>query len=347
MAIRVFLAVALLIGSCAARAAEPISLQHTDLIKRGDTVLWIGDELLQDADWPLFVEAGLLAARPDDAVTWYRAGSEGSTAEVAALWGSRIVMTIRASLVFACFGQAESEFLRHPMPPGFAEPTEEDLQAALAKYEEGLDLFVDAMLSRSVRTVVIVSPPAVDELEPASHGFYVGMNATLALFAERAREVAQRRELPFIDLFTISSSLMQPARSAGVGLTEDGRTATDVGSVLIGAELLHEFGLDRAALLRRQWRPATEPAYTVAQRIDPSLAPPEAVSAGGSFAVAQALRVFDTHFLILWRDMDRLLHPDHANRADILSKHRAEVDADWRRVREVVNENRALKPDGP
>lgn len=330
-----------------AQTADPASLTHTDLIKRGDTVLWLGDDVLQDADWPLFVEAALLAARPDDAVTWYRAGDQGSSAEAAALWGSRIVMTVRASLVFACFGQVESQFLRHPMPPGFAEPSEEDIELALQEYEAGLDMLIDALLTRGVRTVVVVSPPAVDEIEPNSHGFYVGLNSTLAHVADRARAVADRRGLPFLDLFAISNSINNAAHAAGISSTLDGRRPTEVGSTVIAADILAALGVDRDALGRRQWRPSSSPVYRTADEIDPTLPSYAEGDGSGSFAVAQALRTFDTHFLILWRDLDRNLNPDHASRADILSKHRAEVDADWRRVRDVVNENRIVKPEQP
>jgi len=338
---------ALVMGLTAGAQDAAPSLEHMELIKRGDTVLWIGDGLMENSDWPRFVEAALLAGRPDDGVTWYRAGTEGSTAQAAALWGARIVMTVRASLVIACFGQEESQFLRHPMPPGFEDPTDEAIQQALETYEKGLDLFVESMLARSVRTVVIVSPPAVDELEPASHGFYVGVNATLAQFAERARVYAERRSLPYMDLYGITLRTIEASRADGQGATTDGRAPTEIASTVIAAEALEAMGMDRESLARRQWRPSTEPAYENARRIDPTLSEYAPGEGAGSFAIAQALDIFDMHFRILWRDLDQNLHPEHSHRADILSKHRAEVDGDWRRVRGVVEERRALTAEQP
>jgi len=338
---------AVVLGGAARAQSTPATLDHAQLIKRGDTVLWIGDGLMEEADWPRFVEAALLSGRPDDGVTWYRAGTEGSTAQAAALWGARIVMTVRSSLVFACFGQEESQFLRRPMPPGFADPTDEQMRQALETYEKGLELFVESMLARSVRTVVIVSPPAVDELEPASHGFYVGVNATLAQFAERARAYAERRSLPYLDLYGITRRTIEAAREDGQSATVDGRAPTEGASTVIAAGVLETMGMDRASLGRRQWRPSTEPAYESARRIDPALAALAPGEGAGSFAIAQALDIFDMHFRILWKDLDQNLHPEHAHRADILSKHRAEVDADWRRVRGVVEERRALTTGQP
>lgn len=338
---------AMVVGWAAPAQDAPPALEHTELIKRGDTVVWIGDGVMEDSDWPRFVEAGLLASRPDDGVTWYRAGTEGSTAQAAALWGARIVMTVRASLVFVCFGQEESQFLRIPMPPGFEDPTDEVIAQALDSYEKGLDLFVESMLARSVRTVVIVSPPAVDELEPASHGFYVGVNSTLAQFAERARAYAERRSLPYLDLYGMSLRTIEAARAHGQSATKDGRTPTQVGSTIIAAAALEALGVDRDALARRRWRPSTEPAYENARRIDPTLPEHAPGDGAGSFAIAQALDIFDRHFRILWRDLDQNLHPEHAHRADILAKHRAEVDGDWRRVRGVVEARRALTTEQP
>lgn len=345
LALWAVVAASLLGGAARGQNGAAPSLLHTDLIKRGDTALWLGDELIERADWPRFVVAGLLMSRPDDGVSWRRAGTRDSSAQVAGLWGARVAMSVRASLVFACFGHAESEYLRHPMPPGFPEPTDADLERALDAYEDGLELFVNAMLSRSVRTVVIVSPSAVDELEPTSRGFYVGVNATLERMAERARAFAERRSLPFIDLYAITAPLYERARGDGLRATLDGRTPTEEVSTAIAAEVLSVMGVDRGALGRRKWRPCSEPAYAAARRIDPTLAPLSEGEGSGSFAVAQGLRVFDSHFEILWRHLDQNLHPDHANRADILSKHRAEVDADWRRVRVLVEEKRVLRDD--
>lgn len=338
--VRTFVAIAILLVGAAVRADQP-AIDHRSLVKMNDGVLWIGDEQMERADWPRFVITGLLQARDDDGVRWSRAGLERSSAADASIWAGRLTLTLRASLIFASFGHEDGGLLRSPMPQGFENPTDADLDAALSRYDDGLKAMVEALRSRRVRTVVLFGPAAVDELEPAGAGVFVGYNATLRAIADRAKAFAERESLPFIDLHSISSSVYERMRAAGAPATQDGRTPTEAASVLIAAEVLDALGVSREALGELNWRPSSEPTYSAARAIDPSLPEIRPGDGAPSFAITQALRVYDAHWDILWRDLDQGLHPDHAHRAEILSLQRAEVDADWRRVRVEVEEARA------
>jgi hypothetical protein len=269
--------------------------------------------------------AGLLQARGDDGVRWSRAGVEDSTAADSAAWSPRLVMTLRASLVFASFGQAECE-----RAAGGQE----------ASIDEGLGALHAALDSRRVREMVVFGPMAFDEEAPASRGIYAGLNERLRPIASSAAAWARERSLAHIDLFAITMSVYEKLRAAGEAPTTDGRMPTELASTLIAADVLAALGVTRETLGEIGWRPCGEPGYEAARRIDPTLPALAPGQGAGSFAVAQSLRVYDAHWEILWRDLDQGLHPDHAHRVEILTMQRMEVEANWQSVREVVAEAR-------
>lgn len=130
---------------------------------------------------------------------------------------------VGATIVFAQFGQFESL-------------DGEDGVERFVKSYEGL---IDAWQKRAKR-VVLVSPTPFERADPLLPDLS-RRNKDVELFAGSVRELAQRRELLFVDVY---APLLELAR-AGTRLTTDGTQLTEAAHGVVAATIAKSLGVER------------------------------------------------------------------------------------------------------
>ena len=233
-------------------------------LRGGDRVVFLGDAFFERDGQRGFIEAAVVAAHPDAAVSVRNLGWSGDT-----VWADSrgvfdapakgyermlaLVGELTPTVVFVAYGRHESE-----------------------KGEAGLEAFRGQLVKlcadvRSAAAGTARSPADVRLVLVTPHRFETPdaerRNAALAGYVAAIREVAAAEKAGLVDLFALS---------AGPRLTENGIHLSDEGYAAVAAEFARACGrplpsdfVPRAAELRRlvvakntlffhRWRPANE-----------------------------------------------------------------------------------------
>lgn len=212
-------------------ALPPISPLAGGLFEpaEGETIVWIGGEnsvIEQDQGW---IEANLTAAWQalGKSVRVRHMGWEGDTVyrqNRMENWGSwqENLAAVNATTVFAWFGGME------------ALDSTRSSSEFIAAYEKLLD-----EIGRQTKRVVIVTPPPFERPANEHVPDHSAQNERLAEFVQALRELAQRRNALFVDVFTP----LRERATVGGGLTRNGVHLTSEGLQAIAPQFLRALGL--------------------------------------------------------------------------------------------------------
>ena len=202
-----FLAVVpLLLAASVVHAAEPFAL------KDGDRVVFVGNTLIEREQRYAYWETAFTSRYPDKNITFRNLGWSGDTVwgDARAGFGKQIdgfnhlkehVLSLKPTVILVGYGGNEA----------FDGPD------ALPKFEKGLSTLLDAFAPAKARIVLLAPPPQEDMgrplPDPTEH------NKNLRLYGDAIRDVAKKRELAFVDLYSLFGDV---AKTLPGKLTENG-----------------------------------------------------------------------------------------------------------------------------
>ena len=189
------------------RAAEPFELRD------GDRVVLLGSTLIEREQRYGYWETLLTTRNPDRAITFRNLGWSGDTVfgDAQARFGGPAdgfkhrqthLNALRPTVILVAFGTNESF----------------EGEAGLPKFLKGLDTLLDSLAPTKAR-IVLVAPPRQEKLafplpDPAAQ------NKNLELYRDELKKVAEKRNIAFLDLFSLKS---------GTHLTDNGLHLTPYG----------------------------------------------------------------------------------------------------------------------
>ena len=188
------------------RAAEPFAL------KDGDQVVFVGNTLIEREQRYGYWETALTSRYPDKNLTFRNLGWSGDTVfgDARAGFGRQAdgfnhlkehVLSLKPTVIIVGYGGNEAF----------------DGAAGLPKFEKGLNTLLDTFAPTKARIVLLGPPPLEDIGRPLPDP--TEQNKNLHLYSEAIREVAKKRELPFVDLYALVGEV---AKAPASHLTENG-----------------------------------------------------------------------------------------------------------------------------
>jgi lysophospholipase L1-like esterase len=216
-----------------AGAAEPFAFKY------GDRVVLIGNTLIEREQRSGYWETVLTALHTDQLVTFRNLGWSGDT-----VWGDaqgrfggqpegfrhlkEHVAALHPTVIIIGYGFNES----------FAGP------AGLANYEKGLNALLDALAITNA-LLVLLGPQRQEDMGRPLPDPTAG-NKNIALYRDAMRKIADKRDLPFIDLYELFGNEKTPLTDNGIHLTDDGyrRSAAILSQALCGRILPRRGDID-------------------------------------------------------------------------------------------------------
>ncbi|MEX0774592.1 MAG: SGNH/GDSL hydrolase family protein [Phycisphaeraceae bacterium] len=227
-------------------AAEPApkgrDIHWGDLIKPGDRLLFVGDQVTQQMWYTRGFATALLAAMPNDNMRVFNGGMEDATAGSAIDWIDDLVDLTRPQVVFVCLG--------------FNDGKDEKVKDVLETYHNNLATLVAQIKgSQGVREVVLLSPSAVQPgVSPGLDG--LNYNSVLEKIAQETRTVAAREKVSFIDVFAYTKVVWEVASNEhGELLTLDGHRPMEEGHMVIASVILRGLGMTPKTFAALGWSP--------------------------------------------------------------------------------------------
>lgn len=219
-------------------------------VQSDDVVVFLGDELTDTPrptttnSFPMLVETFLAARYPSLTTRFVNVGWAGDTTARALLRLDRDVLPHKPTVVVVCLGLNDPEY----------QPASDQRVAA---YERDLRRLVERCQKAGAR-IWIISPPAVDEdkgrkvriLRGGRPGVTdlkaIRYNATLARYAEAAKQVAKQTDSGFVDWFAAMTAAYerQQQAKADVALTGNGLHPNDRAHAMAAAGLLKAWGAE-------------------------------------------------------------------------------------------------------
>ncbi|MCC5831210.1 MAG: hypothetical protein JJU36_17355 [Phycisphaeraceae bacterium] len=280
----------------------------TRVIRPLDRVLFVGDDLTQQWFYTQATGAALLATLPRYQLRIFNGGRRGSTAAEALEWIDGLMDLAEPTVVFLHFGLRDGKAF-------------EEAELAKRAFEEGLERLIERVKARrGVRQVVVLSPvpvatPLVEEAPP------VGFNRVLSLLSESSRQVAERQQVGWINLFDHTRrAWIASNASGGAPLTMGGEMPTEQGHTIIASIILKGIGVTGEDIERIGWSPL--PPMQMA-RIRPVLAiearPPDVRQAWRSRDLYRQIYRHDEAFFRSWRLESRISAEPDPRRAILAS----------------------------
>jgi lysophospholipase L1-like esterase len=274
-----FAAAALLVFLTPSTAAQAPLVE----LRKGESVIFIGNTLAERLQYFNHFETLLVVRFPDLELRVRNLGWSGDTLTVQPRplnFGdaAKHLQEQKADVIFAFFGLNES-FEGEAGLPRF----ERDLDGYLAAHTQAI------YNGRTPPRVVLVSPIAHERLPHLTQVDVDGRNRELARYTDTMRRVAAQRGVPFVDLFTPTRRIMDPASAP---LTANGLHLTDRGDAIVAGLLMDALGftsrtttvasgakLKQLEALRAEindknqqffyrWRPVNA-EYVVGRRVEP------------------------------------------------------------------------------
>ncbi len=305
---------------------EPVKLQpiqvralkFDDVIRAGDRVVFVGDDLTQQMYYTRGIASALLAMRPGDGLRFFNGGWDGATAGAAGEWVEDLLSACKPTVVFLCFGLNDGKML----PPD---------DKVIGEYEENLRNLIDKCKAYpGVRTIVVMSAPAVQN-GPGPDQNSGGYNQTLRRMAYSAQSVAGVKGVFFIDTFDPMRVLYAEAsRVRGDGLAS-GRLPSEDGAIVLASTILWAIGVTKEELEPVGWAPLKPRNMgRVRPALGIELKEPEYRDAFHSRETYEKLREFDAAFFQAWRLSKQ--NPRSRPRDELMKK----ADASWFEVETFV-----------
>lgn len=229
---------ALTVSALAAPAAPPAA--PGDVFAPGDRWAAIGDSITHAGPYQSYLHLFFLTRYPDQALAVANCGVSGDTAPGALGRYEWDIAPFRPTVATVMLGMND---LGRPMfmPSG---PVDDTIKARNREnYRRDLGALLDRLGREGLR-VIVLSPTAYDEtarneqMPPVA-----GINAELRAGAAIARELAQARHLPFVDLFDpmLEFTLARQEQDSGFSLTSSERVhPLATGHFLMATEFLRQ-----------------------------------------------------------------------------------------------------------
>jgi len=306
-------------ADAAASKTEPTPPSILEDVRKGDRILFVGDQVTQQMFYDRAFAAAALALRPRAGIRVYNGGKDGATAADAADWIEDLVDLVEPRIVFLQFGLNEA--LR-----------EDDRQRALAAYIKGMEALLDKLrASESVRDIVILSPPPVLP-QSGLDDRPAGVNAMLDGVTRAGYELARERELGFVNVFHhLRAVYLESLRVGGSPLVIGDVMPAEEAHVVLASVILKAMDAPADRLTRLGWTPL-RPADM--GRVRGALALPvergKYAQARRSRHLYEAMRIPQERFFYTWRLAGKA--PSRPTRRESMM----ETDQGWAGVERLV-----------
>lgn len=259
------------------------------ILRPGDRLLFVGDEITQQMFYTRAIGAALLPLMPKADLRIYNGGYEGATAQSALLWIDDLLDLAKPTVVFVMFGLNDGK--EQPPDPTILNDFRHHL-AALTRRIKGRE---------GVRCVILLGPPSVQRSisdDPEGTGY----NRTLRELGKVAQSVAQEQSVAFGDLFPHTLTVNREATRLGETMCLGGRLPTEPAHVVIASVILSGIGVTGEQLNGIGWSPLM-PRRMVQIRNALGLAtqPASLEQSQASHQIYESLMAFDEAFFRAWR----------------------------------------------
>ncbi len=299
---------------------HPLDLNK--IVRRGDRILFVGDEMTQQRFYTRAVASALLAIMPSADLRFFNGGRDGATAASSADGIDDLLELAEPTVVFICLGLND------------AQRRGDDTASAFAA---DLGALIDKVRPR-VRQVVIVSPPAMDSGQ-TDPGDDLATNGPLHDLAIAARRTAAAHDAAFADVFVpmqrvyITAARVNAIQQAGqkLMLSLDGRLPNERGHVVMASAMLYGLGVRSEQLDPIGWSPLL-PRRMAAIRgaLGLTLRPPPLEAAMRSRRLYNSMLLFDQHFFAAWRVAPK--SSVRGRRGELMQR----AEAAWSNVRKLA-----------
>jgi len=189
----------------------------------GDRVVFLGGTLIEREQKYGYWELALTLLNKDKNVSFRNLGWSGDTVwcESRGSFGGQpegfkntvaLVKELKPTVIVICYGQVESF----------------DGKEGVKKFTEGLEKLIDAVSVTKAR-VVLMTPTPFENVKPITDAD--AKNASLKLYVAATKEVAEKRKMGFVDVFSVESQRRKSEWSPGKprSLTDNGIHLSDFG----------------------------------------------------------------------------------------------------------------------
>lgn len=245
-----------------------LSLEAQPLLQSGDRVAIVGNTLIERARLYGHLESALQLA-PGPEVTGLVFRNLGWSAD--SVFGDsrsyfgppeegrerlgRNLAEIKPQVVFLCYGTGEAMSVDQGWTEerSASDQSASGLEQSLALFQEAYQSLIEHVRNSSgdgLRELILVSPPPLenrDEFLPDQ----TQNNRNLAAFRDAIRDLADKNDARFIDLFGALRGDDFDGEIAKVPLTNNGIHFTETGYQIVAREWIKELGYDESILANR------------------------------------------------------------------------------------------------
>jgi lysophospholipase L1-like esterase len=207
--------------SAVALAAEARPEVEIPVPQDGDTVVFLGDSITWQNLYTAYVEAYFIRRHPERKIRFVNLGVRGDTAAGAAMRLQRDLFPLHANLVLVMLGMNDGGYRGYN---GFL------LRYYLAYMNELIDLIAENTKAK----LMLVTSTCV---EPVDYNKKL-YNHMLSAMAAGLRELASRRKVPLIDMFTAFSSVLARTESSHAHLMLNAIHPGPAGQLVMAGVLL-------------------------------------------------------------------------------------------------------------
>lgn len=272
------------IAPCAYGQAGPLVLRD------GDRVVFVGDEITQQMFYTRATATALLGLYPEKGLRFFNGGRESASAGEAIEWVDQLMGLVRPTVVFVCFGFNEAQER--------VDPAE-----MLETYLQSLGGLLERIVQHpQVREVIVIGPPPME----AGLGKQLvrgELNHTLMVLSRVAGQVASSRGARYVNLFDHMSAVYRArAQIGGESLAIGGRLPNEQAHMVIASLLLRDIGVTSEQMTQVGWSPLLPVKMgRVRQVLAIPMSDPSADQARRSHELYMALGRFDELFFRVWR----------------------------------------------
>jgi len=260
------------------------------VIKAGDRILFVGDDVTQQMYYTRSLASALMAFRPRSNLRFYNGGKNDATAGSADKWIDELMSITKPAVVFVNFG----------LNDGQSKPPSDKLINA---YEQNLAVLIKKIKAfEGVREVIVMSSPAV-QTGLGNDNNKGGYNRTLYKLALSAQTTAGLNKVKFIDLFEpMRVVYAEAAKVRGDGLSFGGRLPTESANTVIASVMLWGMGVTSKAFDPVGWAPLKALKMgRIRLALGLDLKMPTFTQSANSRTLYEKLREHDEVFFQAWR----------------------------------------------
>jgi len=264
--------------------------QPRQIIRPGDRVLFVGDELTQQMFYTRAVATALMSLQPDGDLRFFNGGREGATVADATVWIDDLMGMVQPSVVFICLGSNDAHRT--------ADPGE-----MIGEFLISMTQLLDQVVAHpSVREVVLIGPQPIQSglSEQLQRG---NVNHTLFVLSNLTEQLATARRMHFVNLFDHMKAVYLAQQSSdGESLTIGGRLPSEQAHMIIASVVLRDIGISHEQMQSIDWSPLLPLRMRrVRQVLAIPMTAPDMHRAQLSHELYMSMARFDESFFRMWR----------------------------------------------